>query len=106
MRTITIDTALWGLLVGTVLPIVVALVTNQLASSRFKALTLLFLSALTTIGQEIVAAGQFEVKETILKFALLFLTSIGIHYGLLKPAGITGQNGVVQENLTKGLKSD
>ena len=102
---ITIDIALWGLVVGVVLPIIVGLVTARFAPSWVKSVTLMALSALVSIGQEILVAGQFEVKQTILKFALLFLTSVGLHYGFLKPSGVTGQNGVVQRNADGGLTS-
>lgn len=100
---ITIDVALWGLVIGTVLPILVALITARFAASRFKSIILLFLATVTAIGQEILAVGEFEVKSTIVKLALLFLTSVGLHYGLLKPTGITGSNGAVQVNAPGGL---
>lgn len=101
---ITVDQALWGLVIGTILPMIVALITNQMASGTFKSLTLLFLSAAVAVGQEVVEAGALDVKQTILKLALLFLVSVGIHYGLLRPSGVTGQNGYIQENLTGGIK--
>lgn len=87
---ITVDVALWGLVIGTVLPIVVGLVTKSNTSASVKAVVLLGLTAVISVGQEILAAGSFEVKETLLKFGLLFLTSVGAHFGLLKPANVTG----------------
>ena len=100
---INVDTALWGLVIGTALPILVALVTAQLAPKPLKTVVLMFLATIITVGQELLAAGSFEVKEALLKFALLFLTSVGLHFGLLKPIGVTGQNGIVQQATPGGL---
>jgi hypothetical protein len=97
MRVITVDVALWGLVIGTILPMIVGLITKSTTNSRVKAVVLLFLAAVISVGQEILEAGSFEVKETLLKFALLFLASVGAHFGLLKPAGVTGAGSVTAE---------
>jgi hypothetical protein len=91
---ISVDTAIWGLVVGSLLPIVVALVTKSSAPKSVKAGVLLVLSAAIAVGQDIVAAGSFEVKETILKFAALVLVAVGVHLGVTKPLGVTGSNGI------------
>lgn len=101
--TITIDVALWGLVVGTILPIVVGLVTDRLAASWIKTTVLLFLAAVIAVGQEILTAGSFELKVALLKFALLFLTSVGTHFGLLKPTGVTGADGAAAKIAPRGL---
>jgi hypothetical protein len=98
---ITVDVALWGLVVGTVLPIVVGLVTKSNTDAAVKAVVLLGLAAVISVGQEIVAEGSFEVKATLLKLALLFLTSVGAHFGLLKPAGVTGAGSATAGALNK-----
>ena len=90
---ITIDVALWGLVVGTILPILVGVVTKSSASGGVKAVTLAALAAATVIIQEAVSAGSFDVKPAVLKFALLFLTAVGLHFGFLKPAQVTGAGG-------------
>ncbi len=100
---ITIDVALWGLVIGTVLPLLVGIITAQVADSGVKAVVLLALAAVISIGQEIIADGSFEAKAAALKFALLFLTSVGLHFGLLSPTRISGRNGAIQRNFTGGV---
>ena len=101
MNAITIDVALWGLVIGTVLPIVVGLVTKSQTPAGTKAVILLALAAVITVGQEILSAGSFEVKDTLLKFGLLFLGSVGAHFGLLQPANITGSGSASANALNK-----
>jgi hypothetical protein len=101
MNAITIDVALWGLVIGTVLPIVVGLVTKSNTPAATKAVILLALAAVISVGQEIVAAGGFDLKPTLLKLALLFLTAVGAHFGLLKPAGVTGAGSATAGALNK-----
>lgn len=100
---ITIDVALWGLIIGTLLPILVGIITARLTPSGGKSIILLFLAAVIAVGQEILAAGSFELKVAVLKFALLFLSSVGTHFGLLKPSGITGAGGLVSNLAPNGL---
>lgn len=101
MNAITIDVALWGLVIGTVLPIVVGLVTKSNTPGATKAVILLALAAVISVGQEVVAAGEFELKPTLLKLALLFLTSVGLHFGLLKPANVTGSGDTLVNSVNK-----
>lgn len=100
---ITIDVALWGLVISTLLPILVGIVTARLTPSGGKSIILLALAAIIAVGQEILTAGSFELKAALLKFALLFFASVGTHFGLLKPSGITGADGVVSNVAPNGL---
>lgn len=91
-------------IVGTALPALVALVTRQVASSSVKAITLALLSA---IGGALIAiqenSGAFELNSTLQTIFVTFFTGVVMHYGLLKPIGITGSHGVVAEKAPGGL---
>lgn len=94
---ISVDTALWGLLAGTLLPILVGLVTRSATKSGLKAILLALLAAATAVIQEAASSGSFIFKAALLKFALLFLTAVGVHFGLLKPTQVTGPAGVTSK---------
>lgn len=95
------------LLLGAVLPAVVALVTKQLASGSVKALTLLALSiiagALTQVQQN---GGHFELWATVGNILLTFTTGVIAHFGLLEPTRITGKQGVIQQSIPGGIGTE
>jgi hypothetical protein len=39
----------------------------------------------------------------VFSFALTFIASVGTHYGLLKPTGVTGTNGAIQVRVPGGI---
>ncbi len=87
-----------------VLPLLVGLVTKRVASSGLKALLLLILSVLATlINQLIVAEGHFEMEPFLRDAVVQFVLAVGLHYGLLKPIGVTGTNGIIQQKVTGGI---
>lgn len=88
-----VDVSVWGLVVVFVLPIAVALVTKSSASKQVKTATLIVLAAAITVGQSIIAAGQFEVKDTLVTFVGLVLAAVAAHLGVEKPLGLTGSEG-------------
>lgn len=85
-----------SLLVGVVLPALVALVTKQVASSGLKAWVLLALSAVSAVAVQVVQSGAFNGTAAVNTFLITFVTAVAAHYGLLKPAGLTGTDGVIQ----------
>lgn len=95
--TISQDVALWGLVVGVVLPLLVGIVTRATTPPGVKAVLLAALAAVTVVIQEALQDGSFETKAAILKFAGLFLTAVGLHFGLLKPTNVTGAGGAVSQ---------
>lgn len=101
---VIVDTYWLNLALGVVLPMVVALVTKQLASGRTKTLVLLALSVIATVLQSLVAAdGRFVVSQFILYFLVTMGTAITSHFGVLQPLEITGKNGVIQESVPGGI---
>ena len=82
-----------GLLVSTILPLLVGLVTTRVTHSGAKAALLAGLAAVTgflsELGNALTSQSPYDVG-TGLVFALTsFLVAVGIHYGLLKPTGLT-----------------
>ncbi len=84
-------------LVGTVLPILVALVTSRVASGAVKAVALLVLAAVTSFLSEWLVAlndgTAFDASQAGFGVLLTFVAAVAFHFGLWKPADVTGSNG-------------
>lgn len=98
------------LLVSGVLPMLVALVTRRMASSALKAVTLLFLTAVVGFTGElydaVVNAAPFDFGTVAASWLLSFLVAVASHYGVLKPTGVTGSQGVIAKAVPGGIGSD
>lgn len=94
MITFTLDPLLViQLLVSTVLPLLVGLVTKQVTRPGFKALLLALLalvtSLLTELGAAIANGVPYDVGQGLLLAIPTFLIAVGLHYGLWKPTGVS-----------------
>lgn len=82
-----------GLLVSTILPLLVGLVTRYTTSSGVKAALLALLAAVNGLAVEFAAAlgsGEPYNIGTGLVIALgSFLVAVGLHFGIYKPTGAT-----------------
>lgn len=89
-------------LIGVVLPMLVGVVTHRLAASWLKSLVLLALTVasavLTTVG-----VSDFHWLTFGTTFMVQFASAVVAHYGLLKPVGVTGANGVIQKLIPEGV---
>lgn len=98
------------LVVSVVLPALVALVTNRMASPGLKAVTLAGLAALVGFLSELlhalVTALSFDVGTALLTWVTSFIIAVAAHYGLLKPTGLTGSQGVLARKLPGGIGED
>lgn len=94
------------LLLGTGLPIVTGLVTARVAHPGLKATVLALLSALGGVGSELYSVGGdtavFDWSASAANAVTVFLIGVGMHYGLLRPAGVTGSDGAVQTGALSG----
>jgi hypothetical protein len=86
------DTAqVLAIVVGTILPLLVGLVTKESWSGGVKAVLLAVLSAadgfLSTALDAANAHASFDWKATFLTALTVFLTATGAHFGLWKPTG-------------------
>src|SRR5690348_3521771 len=90
--------------VGTILPAVVALVTQRCTSSAVKAVVLAALSAVAGVVTSVQEAnGQFDWKSALSLFIVTFVTATAVHFGLLKPAGVTGTDGAIASAVPGGV---
>lgn len=82
------------LVIGTVLPIVVGLVTTRVTSGAVKAWLLAGLTLVTTVLQAMLLASQsgiaFDLGAILVAAVQQFIVSVAIYYGLWKPTGIAG----------------
>ena len=99
MLTFSLDPALViALLVSTILPVLVGLVTTRVTSGGVKAVLLallaLFTSLLTELGRAIADGVPYDIGLGLLLALPIFVVSVAMHYGLWKP---TGTSAAVQE---------
>lgn len=98
------DLILLNALVGVVLPLLVALVTKNVSSARFKSLALLVLSGiggyLTTLLASDAAVDWKTVGVAVLT---IFVTAVASFFGFTKPAKIAGSDGLIQAAVPGGL---
>jgi hypothetical protein len=94
---ITFDIPLFLILqvvAGTLLPLLVGLVTKRETSPGRKAVLLAALSVLTSLLTEIASALQtgvvYNLGTALLASLVTFLVAVGTHYGLWKPTGTAG----------------
>ncbi|WNM75072.1 membrane protein [Microbacterium phage Morrigan] len=88
----TLDPALIiGLLVSTVLPLLVGLVTTRVTHGGVKAVLLaglaLVTSLLTELGAAVSNGVAYDLGQGLLLAIPTFLIAVGMHYGLWKPVG-------------------
>lgn len=78
-----------SVIIGAVIPLLVALVTKLHASSTIKSLSLVFLTAVSTVVTQVVAAGgTFDARHLLINFAETFVVAIATYYGVYKPTGV------------------
>lgn len=94
---VTIDDYWLTALISVFLPMIVALITRQVASGTVKSLILLFLSAVTgTVTSWQATGGTFDLKDAVIATIMSFIVAVGMHFGLLAPTGVTGSEGAIQ----------
>lgn len=98
---LTLDLATWAFLGGTIVPILVGLVTKLHASSAVKGLVNLVLSAVAGLIATAIATDGVLTKAAVVAGFMALIASVGTYYGVLKPAGITGA--VQRATANKGI---
>lgn len=87
--------ALVGLLVATILPILVGLVTKVVTSSATKAVLLAALAALDGLGTQALAAHSdgtsFDLGNGLLQALTYFLVAVAMHFGLWRPTTVSAK---------------
>src|SRR6478735_4099557 len=77
------------LLVGVVLPALVALVKKWNAPSKFKNVVLLALSALSSVLVPLVGNTEYDLKAIVIAFLQIFGVATLTYLGFYKPQGTT-----------------
>lgn len=81
-----------GVLVTLVLPILVGLATTRITSAGKKATLLLALTAANGFLVELGNAGpDYNIAAGVFYTAVGFVGAVAMHFGLLKPTGISGR---------------
>lgn len=83
-----------GLIISTVLPLLVGLVTKHVTHAGVKAGLLALFSAVTGLLTELLSAitsnTPYDLGTGLLTALGAFLVGVGLHYGLWKPTGASG----------------
>lgn len=88
-----------SLLVGTLLPILVAVVTDRAASGAAKAVALLGLAAVSSFLSEwlvaLNSAETFDFAQAAFGVLTTFIVAVAVHFGFWKPVGASGSDGAL-----------
>jgi hypothetical protein len=97
-----------GMVVSTILPILVGLVTTRVTNGGLKAVLLAALSAVTGLGTELLAAlnsgTTYDLGNGLIFALTSFAIAVSLHYGLWKPTTVSekAQNVLVTSKGTDG----
>ena len=86
---ITLDLATWAFLGGTIVPILVGILTKIDAHPGIKGFLNVVLSAVAGLVATAIAQDGVLTQAAIVAGFMSFVASIGVYYGFLKPAGVT-----------------
>lgn len=105
---VTISGAQWlNFAINALLPALVALVVARVANPAWKALVLLFLSAvsgfLISWLADVSAGTPFAWDQAAFTVLSGFAVAVLSHFGLLQPISLTGKDGVIQTAVPVGL---
>lgn len=87
MDVVALDMSYWTLLSSLVLPLLVGIVTKDVASRAIKSTALLFLSAANGVVSSAIANAGILTKETAVAAVISFVVAVGSYYGFLEPSG-------------------
>lgn len=99
MTDFILDPAVISIVLGTVMPILVGVVTKQIANRGLKASLLAFFSGASGVLAGAQTAGGVVSRETLLYAAVAWVVAVASYYGWYKPTGVSDK---VQEK-TKDL---
>jgi hypothetical protein len=86
---IVLDVVLLSILIGTVLPIVVGIVTTKVESRKLKGALLIGLATIAGVLTTALNGDGVITKETLIAAAVSYVTATAAHYGVWKPQGVT-----------------
>lgn len=102
---VSISTVWYTFILATLAPLIVGLITKRFVESKTKTILLIFVTVIIQILTEL--GSTFNLWEFLTKLVMAFILSVGIHYQILKPTGITSVDGFVNNILPdKGIGAD
>lgn len=99
----TRDLLIVNLVVGILLPVLVQLLTAAKAPEPVKSLVNLVVAAAAAVLTPLLTVEHVDWTNALLTFGQVFVLSISSHYGLMKPAGVTGSEGRLAKVVPIGI---
>lgn len=87
--SISVDVQMLSVLSGLVLPLLVGVITKEVANNGLKAAALAFLSAVSGLVVSAQQGNGLVSKEAVLAAAMAWVVGTATHFGLYKPTGVT-----------------
>lgn len=107
IHSIHVDTTYISFLISAVLPMITALITKRYAKGWVKTLTLVVLSVIAGIGEQMMSnGGVFRLDAAGFYMIGTLLFAALVHFGVLKPINLTGANGFIARAVPQGLGPD
>ena len=100
------DVAQLALLVGTFLPILVGIVTKELASSGLKATVLAALSGAAGLANGAIVADGAFTKEALYAAFTTWVVAVATYYGYWKPTGAASKVAAKTHSVGIGSETD
>lgn len=94
---------LWTAAGGGVIPFLTALITKWNAHAGVKAVVTLLLAGLTGVLSEAAAPGGYDWAHGGLYAVEGFAVAVAAHFGLWKPAAVTGSQGAIARTVPGGI---
>jgi hypothetical protein len=86
---LVVDVGTATLVAGVLIPIVVNIVTKEVASSAVKSILLLVLSAVAGLATVAISGGGVITDAALTNAAVTFVIAVASYYGFWKPTGIS-----------------
>lgn len=102
----TTDILLVNAIVGILIPLLVQLLAKAKAVGWVKSLLSLALSGLASVLVPLVTQPSIDWKVAALSFVQMFTLAVVSHYGILKPTGVTGSEGLIATTVPGGLGTE
>lgn len=85
---IVLDIATWSLIASLVIPLLVGVVTKEVASQGLKATLLALFSAANGVVSSAIQNEGLLTQATFTAAVVSFVVSVATYYGYLKPTGV------------------
>lgn len=110
MTAVNYNALLISLVIGIVIPFLVDIITKKLAGGPIKTLVLLLLSLITGALTELFTVlnnggtwSDWDWQSALFLIIITFVSAVTSFFGALKPAGLAGANGAVQNAIPGGV---